>query len=466
MKKSILLIIFLITISSYSQSFDDTGESFVGVSFGAASFVDYNQDGNIDILITGSDGVNSSSTKLYKNDGHNFFEVSGTGFPDVTFAAIDWADFNNDGHDDLLIAGYIEGVEEAVTKIFKNNGDGTFTDIVASLPRVFQGSATWVDFNNDGFFDFSLSGFDEVSNTNISKIFKNNQDETFSEVTATSFPGTLYGKMKWADYNNDTFQDFVLTGLGSDFITEIWTNNGDETFSKLNVTLQKCWLGDIEWGDFNNDSYVDLFVTGDNGGVKYSILYKNEGGTNFTNIGGIFPGLSHSSVEWADFDSDGDLDLFLAGTGDAMGTGDYFGIVFKNNGGSFSEYTYLPGTYWGDCLAKDFNGDGNIDILLNGYDTGEVPYAALYKNDGVTFVEELDYNFNIYPNPAKQHITIANLNHYINQISIKDLSGRVIYSKNNLTENNKITISSFSKGMYFVTIQTGLGETTKKLLIE
>ena len=331
---------------------------------------------------------------------------------------------------------------------------------------MYQGATTWSDINNDGFLDFALSGFDEVSNSNISKLFKNNQDETFTELTNVVLPGTLYGKLKWADYNNDTYQDFVLTGLSSGFITEIWTNNGDETFTKSSIALQKCWLGDVAWGDYDNDNFIDLFVTGDNGGTKYAILYKNNGDGTFTDAGGLFPGLSHSSVEWADFDSDGDLDLFLAGTGDAMGTGEYFGVLFKNNSGVFAESIYLPGTYWGECIATDFNGDDSPDLLLNGYDEDESPFAALYKNDGVTFVEELDLGFSIFPNPASTYVTISNSTSQITHITVTDLSGKNIYSKQTLTDKISLDVSTYSKGVYLLSLQSKIGIIYKKLLIQ
>jgi len=466
MKNFILLFFILCTLSIYSQTFFDIEANIEGVSFGAAAFADFDQDGRVDFVLTGSNAPNSSTTKLFRNDGSSFVEVSGTGFPNVTLGAVEWGDFNNDNYPDLLISGYIEVVEIAVTKLFKNNGDGTFTDLSIVLPQVYQGAATWADINNDGFLDFALSGFDEVSETNISRIYKNNQNETFTELTGVTLPGTLYGKIKWADYNNDTYQDFVLTGFGpTNFITEIWTNNGDETFTKSTINLQKCWLGDVAWGDYNNDTFIDLFVTGDNGGIKYGILYANNGDGTFTDTESLFPGLSHSSVEWADFDSDGDLDIFLAGTGDAMGSGDYFGVIFKNNSGVFTESIYLPGTYWGECIATDFNNDGYTDLFINGYDSNEIPFASLYKNDGVTFVEDLNSNFNLYPNPASQVITISNSFSKLIKITITDFSGKIVYSQEFLKEKNTIDVAQYTKGVYLVSLESEKGFLYEKLIL-
>lgn len=467
MKHFALLFFFLFSINSFSQFFSDIEANIEGVSFGAASYADFNQDGDMDFILTGSNAPNSSLTKLYENDGNTFVEVTGTGFPDVTLGAVEWGDFNNDNYPDLLIQGYIEGTEVAVTKLFKNNGNGTFTDMAAALPQVYQGAASWADFNNDNYLDFALSGFDETAGTYISKLFKNNQNETFSELMAVNLPGTLLGKIKWADYNNDSFQDFVLTGFGlSNFVTEIWYNNGNETFTKSAIILQKCWLGDVEWADYNNDSNIDLFLTGDNSGTKYSILYHNNGDGTFDDSNEIFSGVSHSSVEWADFDNDGDLDIFLAGTGDAMGSGAYLGMVYLNDLGDFTQTISLQQTYWGDCKAFDFNNDSYVDLLINGYDIAENPYAALFKNSGTIFTQDLESIFSLYPNPTKHFVTIANSTSPLIKIIITDYLGKIIYSDSSVSDERILDVSLYSKGVYLIELHSKLGITHKKLIID
>ena len=149
-----------------------------------------------------------------------------------------------------------------------------------------------------------------------------------------------------------------------------------------------------------------------------------------------------------------------------MGTGDYFGVIFKNNGGVFTESTYLPATYWGECIATDFNGDGFPDLLLNGYDVNENPFAALYKNDGVTFVEELQLGFSIYPNPASKYVTISNNTAKITQVTETDLSGKIMCSKQVLTDIIHLDISTFPKGVYVLRLQSEFGIAFKKLLVQ
>ena len=249
-----------------------------------------------------------------------------------------------------------------------------------------MGDISCADFDNDSYVDVAISGFIDAAPYYISKIFKNNGDGTFSEVTGLNLPGTMYGKFKWADYNNDGYLDFVLSGYADDYVTEIYKNNGDGTFSNSGINIHKGWLGDVEWGDYNGDGNVDLVVSGTGGSSgmeRYCILYKNNGDESFTEMNAGFPGVSHSALEWADFNADGTLDLLICGTLTTPGEGNYVSAVYLNNGDdTFTESTtaQLPTVYWGDSKVADYDNNGTPDILLSGLDSNEAPYSAIFKN--------------------------------------------------------------------------------------
>ncbi len=117
---------------------------------------------------------------------------------------------------------------------------------------------------------------------------------------------------------------------------------------------------------------------------RYCILYKNNGDETFTELNVGFPGVSHGSLEWADFDGDTDLDLFICGTETTPGEGNYISSIYLNNGDdTFTESAtaQLPGVHWGDSKVADYNNDGNPDILLSGIDINETPYTAIFKNE-------------------------------------------------------------------------------------
>lgn len=471
--KYLTLLFFSVAINSifYCQSFTDINADIIGTYFGATAHADIDGDGDQDIIISGSEGSNSSSTKLYRNNDGEFIEISSTNIPNVTLAALEFGDINNDGLPDLLIQGYIEEEEIAITKLFKNNGDFSFTEISIALPGLDQGAIDWGDMNNDGFLDFAISGFDDAGGSYITKIFVNNQNETFSELAGTSFPGTFSGKVKWADYDNDSYPDLLITGFAfSGFITEVWHNNGDESFSISGIDLQESWLGDLEWADYDNDGFVDLFLTGDNGGVKYSILYHNEGDGTFTDSGQYFPGVSHSSIEWTDIDQDGDLDVFISGTGSSMGSGSYVTMIFENDGGNFSMFVELSGTYWGDCKVFDFNGDSFPDLLLNGYDANEAPYSALLTNDledeNTDNVVKHEMETKFGPNPTTDFLQIVNESSIIKNLIIYDLEGRIIQYKKTYSHQETINVSNLTQGIYSLQIVTEQGSQTHKFILE
>ncbi len=122
-----------------------------GISYGSAVWGDYDNDGYLDILLTGATSSGTPISKIYRNDGNNTFtEQTTISLPGVTFGSAVWGDYDNDGYLDILLTGsnssYI-----SISKIYRNNGNNTFTEQTAiSLPGVSSGSAAWGDYDNDG----------------------------------------------------------------------------------------------------------------------------------------------------------------------------------------------------------------------------------------------------------------------------------------------------------------------------
>ena len=388
MKKLLLssLIAILFSSITFGQTFENINTTLNQLQFSIVAWGDYDNDNDLDLFLAGEKADANPISTLYVNEGNDTFTpANNMPFPPLEIGNAEWADMNNDGNLDLLVQGFNGNNFLGFTAIFYNNGDGTFTENTSGFPQTYNGDIAYVDFDNDNNLDVAISGFINDAPYYISKIFKNNGDETFTEVTGTNFPGTLYGKFKWADYNNDNYMDFVLTGYENDFISEIYKNNGDGTFTNSGIDIHKGWLGDAEWADYNNDGNVDLVVagTGGDGTERYTILYKNNGDETFTELNIGFPGISHGSLEWADFDGDSDLDLFISGTMTTPGEGNYVSTIYLNQGGdSFTESqtANLPKVYWGDSKAADYNNDGKPDILLSGISDSETQYSAIYKN--------------------------------------------------------------------------------------
>ena len=376
-------------LAAFSQTFVNINAELINVHYTVTTWGDFDNDSDMDLLLAGELPDFSLQTVLYINEGNDTFTPSaaGTVFPPLEYGAAECADFNNDSFLDILVQGFNGNTNTGYTKILQNNGDATFTELSLGLPQTYLGDVSCADFNNDNYVDIAISGFIEAAPYYISKIFKNNGDGTFTEVPETNLPGTNLGKFKWADYNNDGYQDFILTGWEDTYVTEIYKNNGDGTFTNSGISIHQGWLGDVEWADYNNDGNIDFVVSGTGGvsGVdRFCILYKNNGDETFTELDVGFTGVSHSSLEWADFNGDNNIDLFICGTENTPGNGNYVSTVFINNGDdSFTESAtaLLPAVYWGESKVADYNNDGKPDILLSGLNSGEVPYSAIFKNE-------------------------------------------------------------------------------------
>ncbi len=411
MKKLLLSLlgVCIINVATFSQTFVDINADLIDVYMTVTTWGDFDNDSDMDLFLAGQLVDATDQTVLYINEGNDTFTPStGTTFPPLAIGASECADFNNDSYLDFVVQAYNNDTYLGYTKIYENNGDGTFTELSVGLPQTYMGDVSCADFDNDSFVDIAISGYIDAAPYYISQIYKNNGDGTFSEVTGTNLPGTMYGKFKWADYNNDGYQDFVLTGYESDYVTEIYKNNGNGTFSNSGIDIHKGWLGDVEWGDYNNDGNVDLVVsgTGGNGMERFCILYKNNGDETFTELDAGFPGVSHSALEWADFDGNSTLDLLVCGTLTTPGEGNYVSAIYLNNGDeTFTESTtaQLPTVYWGDSKVADYDNNGTPDILLTGLDSNETPYSAIFKNDtqsieySVTFKVDMS-NETVSPN--------------------------------------------------------------------
>ena len=153
---------------------------------------DYNNDGFLDFI-----SGNSDKSTIYKNNGDNTFTAQTTIFISGTLhGMVAWGDYNNDDYLDIATIG------SGYTKLYKNNGNNTFTEQVAAIPAgMGNGALSWNDLDNDGDLDLLLSG--AGGSEKKAKVFRNNGNGTFTEQPGISLPGFQNGSLKVADYNKD-----------------------------------------------------------------------------------------------------------------------------------------------------------------------------------------------------------------------------------------------------------------------
>jgi hypothetical protein len=396
-----------------SPIFTDIGAGLASVQNGSVAWGDYNTDGKMDILLTGASTGTNFITKIYKNNGNGSFSEDTTaesGMVGVRLSSVAWGDYNSDGKPDILLTGLSSSGR--VSKIYRNNGNGSFSEDTTAesvLTAVDAGSVAWSDYNRDGRPDILLTG---LSNSGmVAKIYKNNGNGTFSENTLGE--GALNRlrntSAAWGDYNADGKPDILLTGYnGSVYVSKIYTNNGAGTFSEDTTAdsgLAKVGSGSVAWGDYNSDGYPDILLTGYTGSAYVSKIYTNNRNGTFTvDTKAVLTGVRSGSVAWGDYNSDGKLDILLTGS-NASGR---VGKVYTNNGnGSFSAVTPtgLPAVFNSSVAWGDFNSDGKLDILLSGYTTTRL--AKVYRNESAKWNTVPNAPINVHASTGPNHVTFS-----------------------------------------------------------
>ena len=353
---------------------EQTEINITNIGYSSVKWGDYDNDGDLDILLVGWTSSGSDISAIYRNDGGQFFDIN-AGLFGVEVASADWGDYDNDGDLDIVLAGTSE-IAQYVSKIYRND-DGIFNDIDADIEGVYYASVAWGDYDNDGDLDILLKG--RASSGNISKIYRN-ENGFFTDVGA-GLTGLYSSSGIWGDYDNDGDLDILISGVDSnnERFSIIYRNDGG-VFTDIGAGLTGVSLASSAWGDYDNDGDLDILLTGTSSatGERVANIYRNDDG-DFTDINAGLPGLSVSSVGWGDYDNDGDLDILLSGS---SSTG-YITKVFRNDGGVFNDIIAgLPGSYWGSVAWGDYDNDGNLDILLTGYGSSDY-ISKIYRNTNI-----------------------------------------------------------------------------------
>ena len=330
---------------------------------------DFDNDGDLDILLSGFTNIGAVA-QIQANDGSGVFSDIGAGLPNMRDCSVAWGDYDNDGDLDILLTG--ADANGALARVYRNDG-GIFTDIGAGLPGLSYCSVAWGDYDNDGDLDILLTGI--TSSGSISEIYRNDAG-SFSAIGA-GMPGVAFSSVAWGDYDKDGDLDILLTGdTGSGYITRIYRNDGGGTFTNASLGLPGVAYGSVAWGDYDNDGDLDFLLTGDTGTAYLSVVYQNLGSGTFVPTAGL-TAVAKSSVAWGDYDKDGDLDILLSGdTGTEIVT-----LIYRNNGdNSFTDIEAgLPGVCDSSVAWGDDDNDGDLDFVILGY-TGSDFLIAIFRN--------------------------------------------------------------------------------------
>jgi hypothetical protein len=336
---------------------------------------DYDNDGDLDIYVTRGAWLyqwGRHPDSLLSNNGDGTFTdrtfEAGLGEVHYPAKAASWGDYDNDGDVDLFVANETSRDVKAPTQLFRNNGDGTFTDVApqsAAKGHCFGMGTVWGDYDNDGHPDLYISGCIPHA------LLHNNGDLTFSNVAKEvgidgpklSFPTW------WWDYDNDGALDLfvgatsgsvgvlALNPLGVDIpspepeiravqesvkveLMRLYRNDGHGAFKdvaqQVGLTYPAQPMG-ANFGDLDNDGWLDFHLgTGD---VFYSeltpnVMFLNQQGRRFVNVtmaGGFGHLQKGHGVSFADIDEDGDQDVYVQ-MGGALPGDKFYDALFENPG--------------------------------------------------------------------------------------------------------------------------------------
>ena len=335
-----------------------------------AMWFDYDNDGDLDLLVSGNNSTELN--RLFRNDGNQFVDVAasvgfGPGNPSTLFH-LSVGDYDNDDDPDILMysGGY---------GLFRNDVEelGLFTDVGGYYP-----GGTFADYDNDGYLDIYVT---QLNGEN--KLYRSQHDGTFSEVPgAAGLDDARYSRAAiWGDFDGDLDLDVYVVN-GQSQRSSLYRNDISATGVFTDVT-DVMGVGNANagygngacWADYDNDGDLDLYLIT----LSQNRLYRNDINTlgTFTEVGhqlGVDGNSESTDARWADYDNDGDLDLYVINIGR--------NVLYRNNvpqGIGFLETTemanqesFYSGGSWGD-----FDKDGDMDLYLATPGTNR-----LYRNRG------------------------------------------------------------------------------------
>ena len=390
------------------------------------NLVDIDNDGDLDAFVCHDVDGNHN----YRNDGNQNMVLDFNLIETLNLAgnyASLWVDYDNDGDTDMHLTkcrqGSSPGDPERTNAMYRNNGDGTYTEVAATinLDDNEQSWATvWQDFDNDGDFDAFC-----VNHSDANRFYENDGTGVFTDIiVSTGINPTDLGAWEnhGADFDNDGYVDIF-----SEMARELYMNNGDMTFTGYDLPFDEGGVG-----DFNGDGYLDVGRAGD--------LWMNDGGTN----------------NWVKFALVG-VESNLHGIGARITINGDWGIQIREvrSGTGYSHMSTLI-AHFGLGTSTEIESvliewpSGTVDLIENVDINSQ---HVFIEGENVLGTSDFALNgISLYPNPTSAMVNFSLKNIEGTPVRIIDVNGRTIL-KTKISSDNNINIEMLTNGVYFVQLQ-------------
>ncbi|MBO6183651.1 MAG: T9SS type A sorting domain-containing protein [Chryseobacterium sp.] len=390
--KKLYVFAFFIPMIFQAQTFSEVSTNIKNFYYGSSDIGDFNNDGKPDVVYNGAIDIDADGAadvtfnEIFTNNNGVFSAYADLGIDATHSGDIKFIDYNNDGLLDIISTGLsYQDIVNYKHYRFLNNGTG-FSKVEDTAGKTF-GSIEVFDFNHDGKQDYAINGPQYVHGTGFVydvSLYQNSGNGF--QLTQSWLPGTQNGSFKVLDLNNDQLLDVIIFGYDEytnpTFKTYLNSSNG----LQLSQTLLPLASGKLAYADFNADGFLDLVAIGQDGNYdEYLGVFMNDGTGQFITQAIPGEGLSASSVDVGDLNNDGYYDFVVIGDD-------------KNNDGAVNVFLYNPASQsftkasntslynlggTGNIRLFDYDGNNHLDVLMTGFDWADPnlnSFTKLYKN--------------------------------------------------------------------------------------
>ena len=324
------------------------------------------------------------------------------GFPDIYFdyKGVSINDITQDGLEDIYLSRNAKGYAQPREAFYTSNQELPYTESAFDYNIADEEKSmgtVFVDIDNDGDFDL----FNGNSNFH-NRLYRNVDNQDFEEITAQAgISSTIRSTTATLAFDSENDGDMDILAINTEQVNEFYINDGNGNFSIQDHGLQEVDEPDkfslsASAADFDNDGDTDIFLSKRS---DYNRLWLNDGSGNYTDVAeqaGVklsYTKYACNGANWADLDNDGDLDLIIGSLKTSQNPNPLL-IVFENQGdGTFSnisETVGIPMSGYAPIIA-DFDNDGDEDIIS----TNISSLTALYVNQG-------NWNFTLQANSGSE----------------------------------------------------------------